>query len=130
MVLTLALLCCVALPDMPTPKISSGSPAISHLSPEPYWTKGIRRVYFVEATGMALDTAITCRNLSQGGRELNLPINNCAEMLGFQVGEHLLGYALSRAIWKLTPNRKLAMLPQIGLIYGNFSGATYSLVHR
>jgi hypothetical protein len=122
------------LPDMPTPKVATPTQTVNSLLKgpyEPYGTKWVKRVRTVEAGTVALDTAITCRNLSfPRGREYNLPINNCAEMIGFQVGEHLLGYGLSRLIWRVTHNHKLAMLPQLYLIGGNLSGAAYSLEHR
>lgn len=111
---------CWAAPDAPVAKI----PVEHH--------RFYDRFAKVELAGAgsiaAADSVITCRFLARGQREMNLPTQSCAGMVGLQVGFYGAGEGLSFLLHR-TGHHKLERLPRLYLAYGNASGIVFSARH-
>jgi len=76
----------------------------------------------------ATDSAITCRFLARGEREMNLPTQSCAGMVGFQLAFYGAGEGLSFLLHR-TGHHKLERLPRLYLGSGNAYGIAFTARH-
>jgi len=76
----------------------------------------------------ATDSVITCRFLARGQREMNLPTQSCAGMVGLQLGFYVAGEGLSFLLHR-TGHHKLERLPRLYLGSGNAYGIAFTARH-
>jgi hypothetical protein len=119
LILLLVVCPCYALPDSPKPKVEPKPPIA-----QSYWHKQSKWVVAAEFTAMSGDLAITCRNLSIGGREFNWDSQSCGQMVGIQLG---LFAGAQGAAWVLhrLGHHKLEQVPRLYFTAGNMYGFQY-----
>jgi hypothetical protein len=112
------------LPDVPKPKIDAVR--VEPMRPDHRFYDRTAKIEVVAVGSlMAFDMGQTCHNLLTGGKEFNLPTQNCAGAIGFQVLFAAAGEGLSYALHRMGHHR-LERLPRLYLMYGNLAGIVVS----
>jgi len=120
------------LPLMPEPKAD----AVAHFiireqrkAEQPkFYSKEAKITLSLEVISWGLDLGITCNNLARGGREVNLPSNTCAGIIGMTAGFHFAGEGLAYLLHR-TGHHRLEQAPRWYLTANSFYGAAFSAVH-
>jgi hypothetical protein len=125
-------LLCSAVPNLGvertnTFKGSGGLPGASQ-NPHQFYDRFAKLELAAAGTLAATDSAITCRFLARGQREMNLPTQSCAGMVGFQLAFYGAGEGLSFLLHR-TGHHKLERLPRLYLGAGNAYGIRFTAKH-
>lgn len=104
-------------------KPAAGAP-VSH-----HFYDRFAKIELASAGSLAVtDSVITCRFLARGQREMNLPTQSCAGMVGLQLAFYGAGEGLSFLLHR-TGHHKLERLPRLYLAYANASGIAFTAQH-
>jgi hypothetical protein len=114
-----------------TPRAArSGSRLIADRSAptHPFYDRFAKLELAAAGTLAATDSAITCRFLARGEREMNLPTQSCAGMVGFQLAFYGAGEGISFLLHR-TGHHKLERLPRLYLGSSNAYGIAFTARH-
>jgi hypothetical protein len=93
-----------------------------------FYSKEAKITLAAEIISWGLDLGFTCNNLAHGGREVNLPANDCARIIGLTAGFHVAGEGLAYLLHR-TGHHRLEQAPRWYLTANSFYGAAFSAVH-
>jgi hypothetical protein len=93
-----------------------------------FYSKEAKITLGIEVFTWGLDVGFTCNNLAHGGREVGLPVNTCAQVVGLTAGFHFAGEGLAYFLHRKL--HKLGRFPRWYLIESSSYCGTYSATHR
>jgi hypothetical protein len=118
--------------DMPKPKteaIEQYEAQSASAATHKFYSKEAKITLGMEVFAWGLDIGFTSNNLAHGGREVGLPVNSCAQVVGLTAGFHFAGEGLAYFLHR-TKLHKLERFPRWYLIESSSYCAAYSATHR